>query len=423
MSRSTSLQHVPTGGVRLLLARGSWTILTNAGTKVEALALIVGGGIAGGLSGVGTLAAVFAAGTLASSVADFGYASEVARFVAAHPSRAPAIVSLRGGLWRGAVALGLGIVLSFGLVPSAYRSEGTIAAVGVIAASLFLSTLATQVAYGWQRFRASSILTACTRAPSILLVPALAATAGIGGAVLAVVLVEIVTAAVVLTFVVRTLPAPDGEATELRPTRRHIWLGLGSIANTVINRSDTALVSSATAAGSVGVYSLASQAENAVTTIALAPATGVPTHVAIARSRNQDFRRTVNVTCLSVGLLTAVGSVLIVAASFLYPATDALGIARHDLDLLHLPLIICMAAAPLSSMAGVLLLAQIGQAHHRGIAAVWTTTAVVTIPTMWLLARAEGALGAATGAAVRDLVLCGLAAIWWATGSRSSERS
>lgn len=398
--------------VAVIAGRGSWTLLTNVGTKVEAAALLAAGAVGGGLGGVGRASAAFAAATLAASIADFGYSAESARYLAASRTAGGVRLAVRGTGRRLPLALIAGLVAA-AIVLKGAADPAALLLVGLLAAALFASTAGMQLLYGLSEFRRSSIASLWLRGGLAPVIVLLGHRYGFQGVLLGLVAIETLVALRYLALINRVRRGlPAGTAPEAGPSVRHLWLGVAGLTNTLINRSDAALVSTATSATAVGVYTLASQLENGVTTIAIAPGASVPTFVAGARAGGGEYRGHVVRTAKLVGALAAAGGVAVFALMLL-PPVRALFAGQAPFGDFLAAVALCMVAAPASASGGVLLSAVVGEGRHRAVGVSWLTLGALSVPVLWMLAHGFGAVGAATGALCRDLILFAVGVAAW----------
>jgi len=294
----------------------------------------------------------------------------------------------------------------------------SVVVLATMAAIMLLQLFSTGVLYGLGLFRASSVGVGIIRSaasPGLVVVAVMRPSSS---AILAWLLV-IETSVLVLLAILAVraytrLPAGDGPP-PIAQVRGTYWLGLGSAVNVLINRSDSFLVSLASPSQAmVGMYAIASQVENAIATVALAPSSSLQRHVTIERERGRHARREV----LHVGALVAALAVLLglgvlgVSAAWCTNWVDVPFLGRPSWQLWFVLAFSCLSSVA-SASAGVLLSSFVGIGQHQRVGRTWMLTAVTSIPCMLLLPRLLGVFGALVGALVRDFLVLLLALDNW----------
>jgi hypothetical protein len=191
--------------------------------------------------------------------------------------------------------------------------------------------------------------------------------------------------------------------------RRALQFGGASFLNILINSSDIFLLSSVMPLAALGAYATASQLENAVTTVALVPASALMVHVARATQAGDDSasRKAFLSTAMMVVLLSvAMALVLAVAAPFWIPI-----VFGNAMTSSVVPVRIVMLGATFNCLAGATLMALSGLGRSRSVLRVWLVTAAISVPVMYIFARSYGEVGAALGALVRDGILVTVAVL------------
>jgi O-antigen/teichoic acid export membrane protein len=186
----------------------------------------------------------------------------------------------------------------------------------------------------------------------------------------------------------------DGRGLNIRETWRY---GVGAIANTIMNRSDTVVVALALSATALGTYAVASQTENALTTLAMIPAGALVPHVARAGGGANSRAKTRTTLQVAVAIYLLLALPVAIA-----PTQFARVVFRIDLAD-PLPLRVCLVAGVVSVAGGILMQHLTGVGEARALVRIWTVTAVIAVIAMVCLSVLFGALGAAIGALVRDV--------------------
>jgi hypothetical protein len=389
------------------LRDGIWTLLFNLLTKSQAIAVILSGAIAGGITDIGRLTAGVAAAYLGSGLADFGFSSESGRFITANPSRETAHATQRKvapRLLLGGVFGVLGYFVTVGR-HAATADTTFYVLLFLMSAALTVSAITMQSLNGLGEFRRTA-----TRFGGVRLVFGVAAvvaawqlsdTNAVFGALA---IGEIVSAVVLtVTFVrrVHTLPM-SGVKSKLG--LRYLWLGVGSTVNIVANRSDVLLVGAVASGSTLGVYSIASQLQNAIGTLALSPSAPLSIHIAGRRSNGADPTRTVRQAVratLAVGLAAFVGAMLVYVGYLVSPFGSH--VLRTPAAIVTV--VLCACSAVPAALAGVFLAVAMGYRAQARVGVIRLINAAIAIPAFWVLTDLRGALGAASAAVLRDVSL------------------
>lgn len=393
---------------------GLWTATAAAGSKIQTLAALSIAGRMGDLGGLAILVLATSTAILAASVADLGLSSQIVRAYASGGVRRRADMlsafAVRLGLCVPlAVAAAVGINSVRTDIPNPVLWSGVI----VFYAIAFLSSmLITNMAYGLGRFRRGASLNGLVRAATI---PALFGLSLVVADPLWLLVVlgvgELVIAALQYRQAPEENPRPVADPVGLGI--RHSWrFGVGSIMNTFMNRSDTVIISGVASPQALGLYSVASQVENALTTAAMIPAGAATTYAARVRDRHaaRSHRRTVTGTVVLAYLAMGVPFFL-----FAQPLTQfVLGVTIDDIT----PVRILVVSGLLSCLGSVAIKILTGEGRQNAVAGIWVVTAVVTVVGMAAGAYFAGGTGAAIGAAARDTVFFVLTWIAVVTGHR-----
>lgn len=376
---------------------GMWTAAASAGGKIQALVLLGAAGTLGGIEATGLVVLVTSTGILVMALLDAGLTPQIGRLAA--QGEVASRDAIRGPLARrvllhvpSGVAAYL-LVVHLGLRPD--EAAVWCAAQVAYGIGFHLAYSTTGLAYGQFRFRPTAVLNASIR---LATVPALLAVAAWDAPLYLLVFVlaagELVIAGVQYAKARTKVDAP---ITRAALTVRNTWrYGVGAIANTVMNKSDTVVLAAALSATGLGTYAIASQTENALTTLALIPAGALIVHV--ARSGHGDESQAKFATTARV--VAAVYAVMALPV-LVAPAPIAHLVFRVTVDDTT-PLRICVASGLLFVIASVQMQHLTGLGAARDFTRIWVVTAVVGIAAMVVLANAWGATGAAIGAVVRD---------------------
>lgn len=378
---------------------GVWTVTASLGSKVQTLALLAIITRLHGLPGAGLTISIVSAGLLVATLVDMGLSTQVLR-LAAQGSMAKKTSVLSPVVLRLAVLIPLGV----GGALAVLSATGSLGDFGLWSASIviysvgyYAALVMTQLAYGAGRFKSTAALNGALRAGSVLGMMILANIgAGPFWFVFFLGTVELVIAAVQYFLVF--LPISDlGDASHLlRP--RHTWkYGLGGIANTMMNRSDTVAVSLVTTAAALGTYGLASQVENALTTGALIPAGALVAFT--ARASSDSERRSIG-SWTSMAVFCSYGVLAIPALMFTRDLIR-LGFGAEIADVM--PFQICIVAGLFSCLGGVAMQQLTGQGSQSAVAIIWTGCAIFAVSLLMIGGWLWGALGAAIAALLRDI--------------------
>jgi len=365
------------------------------------LVLMALAGRASGLDAVGLVILATSTGYLVAAVADFGLSTQTARWFARMTDASRA--QLRGPLLvRTLGAIPIALAIAWLLFTSSFpdlSDPGWIVSTALLAGAYCASLITTQAAYGSGRFRRTATLNGGIR---LLSVGLLLLASFAGAAVWSLVLVVAVAEYAIAVLQYQSL-SPVGAASTEDLTPRRTWpFAVGPIANNLMNRSDTVVVAAVATAVVVSSYALASQIENALTTIALVPA-GAAT-VYAARRSGGAMARQLGVVSTVVGGIYVVLAIPVAIAPSVF--TNVLfGVVPPS----EMPIRICLLAGIFSCLAGVAIMLLNGAGDGRGTAAIWTSAAVASVVFLMGGAWLFGADGAAYGALIRDVLLFGLA--------------
>lgn len=393
-------------GLPPVIRDGLWSFLISFGSKASVLAQIAIAARLGGPTGLGAFAQLVAASVLISSLCDFGFSTEATRYAAAVGDR----VDLRV-IWlrlfprvMAAAALTAGTVLFFGVMQNDV-SLPSILFTTMYACALIAGAVGIAVANGIGMFRFTGTTLGIARLCSI----PLSFLAFLGGSPNSVLIASIAISEAAAALLIWRQVRQAG-ARSLKPIsvqtidhRRALQFGGAAFINILINRSDIFLLSSVMPLAALGAYATASQLENAVTTVALVPATALMVHIARSTQDGDELasRNAFHSTATVVALLSlAMALVLAAAAPFWIPI--AFGDAMSSSVV---PVRIVMVGATFNCLAGVTLMALAGLGRSRSVLRVWLITAAISVPVMYVLAKSYGEVGAALGALVRDAIL------------------
>lgn len=377
---------------------GMWTAAASAGGKLQALAVLGVAGATGGLPATGLVVLVMSTAILTVSVLDAGLTPQGTRLYA--NGRLDARGSMLAPFaWRAVlhVPVGIGMFALLVLITEHPESAAWWAVAQVAYAVTYHAAYsATGIAYGKFQFRRGATLNAAVRLTTVPLL----IWAGLAGSPLYALLL-ILAVGEGTVAVLQYLLAARGESTDsaradlaLARTWRY---GVGPIANTLMNKSDTVIVAGVLTSAALGTYAVASQAENAVTTLAMIPAGALIVHVARS-GRGDASHAKLAITVRVVAVTYAIGAL----PFFIAPERMVELIFRVSLTN-ALPLRICLVAGVFSVLGGVLMQQLTGLGEDRAIVRIWVSAAIVSVIAMLGLSVAWGAVGAAFGALARDL--------------------
>lgn len=378
---------------------GVWTVTASLGSKVQTLALLAIITRLHGLPGAGLTISVVAAGLLIATLVDMGLSTQVLRLAAqasmGHRSSVLVPVALRLAVLVPLGAGGAFVVLNAtdSLSEFGFWSAATI----IYSVGYYAALVMTQLAYGAGRFKSTAALNGAMRAGSVLGMLVLAnIDAGPFWFIFFLGAIELGIAAIQYFLVSLPAPTADNATHLLRP--RYTWkYGLGGIANTAMNRSDTVAVSLVTTAAALGTYGLASQVENALTTGALIPAGALVAFT--ARAASDSERRSIG-AWTSIAVFCSYG-VLALPALIFTKELIKLGFGTEIMDVL--PFQICIVAGVFSCLGGVAMQQLTGQGNQSAVAVIWTCCAVFAVSVLMLGGWMWGATGAAIAALLRDV--------------------
>lgn len=407
--------------VHSLLRDGSWSLLFNVMNKVQTLCVLLSGALIGGVVGAGRLSALAAAPTLAASFADFGYSYERSRHVAANMSSEAGRTAVGGipgrALLGGILAIGA-FFLSIGhkmTIPSPALFYSALFLLGVATTS---SLIASQLLNALRRFRAVALMLGGLRIASALTAVSFAvAGRNLNAIVASLALGESLAAGVLITIFVhfsRHLKFVEtGVASD-----RYTWLGVSNSINTVLNRCDLLLVGAIAGPFVLGIYSVASQLENAVESFALSPSIPLIVHVARARATRVSLHPLIRQSLKATLAVGIAGSFAVIVAYIIYAT---LPVSSESLRLGSAGYCICLtvASGTVIGAAGVYVSAMIGSAQYRTLALVRIANAVIAVLCFVLLTKGFGVGGAATSAAIRDVTLLAIVYAVWHTISQT----
>lgn len=380
---------------------GVWTLAASVGSKLQAMIAFAVAGQLAGLDGVGQVVLSISLGTLVASFVDFGLSTQVTRVAASGEmtNRQP----LKKALFiRCCASIAATTPLAWAMYSATYSTAPLpfAASTGIYSACFASSLIATQAAYGFGRFRGGAALNGTVRTLSI---PLLVVTAFAHAPVFVLVVILALGELIIAILQYRALPkhGADPQFSLLSP--RQTWpYATGPMANALMNRSDTVIVAAFATATVVGVYGLASQVQNALTTLALVPA-GAAVAYAARGAGGATIKRQSQVLALVVG----VSYVCVSTPVFVFPSEITriiFGLDGVDTTALR----ICLVAGVFSCVGGVAMQLLSGVGDRRGVASIWIVTAVIAVVCLAGGAAAWGAVGAAFGALLRDLVFFSL---------------
>jgi hypothetical protein len=394
--------------IRIGVLDGLWTASASVGSKFQTLVLIA---VAGSLQGLGGTADVILAVSIALlcfGAIDMGLSLQVTTLFAARVLTDRRSV-LPAAMRRTLAYFPLTVAIAFPLMlhgRSPLEQLGWGAAILAYGVGYQWSSLMTQMAWGRSAFKSSSALVGIVRLSTIPLFLILARIHGLSPFVLILTIAagEICIAAIQFRFLTPSTsmrPEPS-EALAFKNTYN---LGIGSICNTIMNKSDTVLVAAASSAA-VATYGLASQVENALGAAALIPAAALITY-----SAKQTMRAAAQSVAIRVTVVVAIVYVLVGVPFLLWPSELTEMIFHVSLEDPS-PMRLCVVAGLFSCIAGSGMQHLIGIGLSRIVAIVWIVVTVVAVIGLITGTSAAGAVGGAVGALVRDVIFCAL--VWGA---------
>lgn len=383
---------------------GIWTAATSVGSKAEVLALLTAAAYAGGTVGVAGAVLSLAIGGLALSFIDAGLTAQSARVFAAAPDSDRRIVrrplALRAMLY--VVVVPDVAWLLFGTAvsnPLAWAFGTALYALG-----LQLSQVTTGARYGTGAFRGGAVLNGGIRLLAVPLLLLLGAS-GLEPALL--VFLMAVTELAIAAVQYANLPRRADSNRRADPQLRvaSTWkFGVAAALNGLVNRSDTVLIAGVVTASALATYGVASQLENALTTVALVPSGAVLVYAARAKGKG-DGAGLQGVLVIA----TAVAAVYLVIGLAAIVWVEPITVILFDSSVADTtPLVICVVAGLFGALGGVASQHLVGIGASSRTLAIWIVVAVVAVVALPVGAALGGASGAAVGALVRDLVFCGL---------------
>ncbi|MCD5343526.1 hypothetical protein LR392_14975 [Arthrobacter sp. AK04] len=390
--------------VAIGIVDGISTVTASLGSKVQTLALLAFVTRAHGVDGVGEAILAISAALLLVAIADMGLSPQVMRLFAQQVLWDRRLI-VRPLLWRAAILAPLSLAATAISLDGGIQSGQYLiwsCAIFLYAIGYQSSMTTTQLAYGVGRFKQAAALNGSLRAASVVLLVVLAVLeAGVVDFVIALSVIEILIAGFQYGMIPRSADKQEAAA---RATLRlaKVWkYGTGSIANTVMNRSDAVVVSLVASAGVIGVYGLASQVENALTTAALIPAGAVIAYTAKATTRAEE-REIGRISARFVG----VGYCLLATPFLFFTEFFVLLIFGTRISD-PLPFQICIIAGLFSCLGGVGMQQLTGRGSASEVAKVWSFTAVFAVVGLLIGAGLWGALGASVAALARDVFFWG----------------
>ena len=396
----------PASGSRRLSSASAWNLALNLFNKSQTIALLAAGSIIGGLTGVGVVVSAMAATLLGSTLADFGLSGEMTRLGVAYPNSATVDRSLRALARQAPLALILGPLVYVILGPTS-GSPALLIAIGLNSAFLVATIGLTAVLNGLGDFHSPArwlggarLVSSVAAIIGATIEPAPATVIGCFAAA------EVVGFVALLRSARRTrvrLPQqahPDGHV-----RRERMWFGVALVVNLMTNQADTLLVASILSPTALGLFATASTLENGVATLAIAPAMPVALR-SVGRTLGGD--RSGGAHMLKMATITAVAATTILAiltwggAQLIGDAVDKL----HDLTVGDGPavLALCLAAAPAGAVATLYFVVGGGFARHRRVGTSQVQAGAVGVAAIVAGAQLAGAVGAAGGTIVRDVI-------------------
>jgi O-antigen/teichoic acid export membrane protein len=389
----------------VLLRDAAWSLVFNLLNKTQTVAIVVAGLIVDGVVGVGQITTIIAAANLGAGLADFGYSYECGRFIAASPCQSNVARAIRQIPARVLIGAGLGIVgyaLTVG-IHSSRASASALLTVGVLGGALAASAVFLQVLYSLDRFRiASSTLGVLRGLSGVAAIIVAGATKSVIAVAAVTAVIEVASAGVLLLATARGAKHLEiGRGVE-RIGGAYLWLGVGSTVSTFVNRSDVLLVASLTNPVALGVYSIASQLENAIESFALAPSAPMLVHAARARASGAPIEPLIRQgrrAALALGL-SATALALTGYLSYVSLVPDAKDVASGAAIF---TIIACALSSSFVALGGIYVNVLAAFRNYRQISFVRTSSGVVAIAMFVVLAPPFAAPGAACAAVIRDL--------------------
>ncbi len=384
---------------------GMWTLLLNLLSKLQSVALLVCGYHFAGFAGIGVLTTAVGASYLASSAADFGLSNEIARVVAGRPSEQTVQAAERAGVVRVPIAL-LVSPLAFWLALGRHTHVSWVVyvAIAAFAANLLASTELVAGIGGLGNFAVpTQLVGACRAASSVLAVALIYATHSAASVLWSFVGGEFVGVVTCLIYLRRYTYPENGHTTAATLSPQHLWLGAASVVNVLTNQSDTVLVAAILTPTQLGIFSIASQLQNGVATLALSPASPMTVHAARAAADgtnplpavNQARRLTLRLAITMVVLVFGITAICANVFTKLQPLSTHVGI---------ITLLLCLLAAIPSAVSGIYFAVAVGFKEHRRVGLGRLSGGLMSAAVIIGLAEAFTLIGAASGTLIRDLV-------------------
>jgi O-antigen/teichoic acid export membrane protein len=386
---------------------GSWYLVVNLGSKVSSLFLVIFAARIGGADGLGSFARLTSVSLVVSAACDFGFSTEAMRYVSSSRAKALDMRFIHGIARNRAIfAFILAATASLLLTWNHGARLLTVTSCAAYSSALVVTSISAAVNNGLGRFQSTGILLGVARGASVPLSFALVSAIQSSEILLSSLAICEGLAAFLLwrRLTWRAYRSQNAGSVEGGKSKLDIGsarrFGLSAFINMFVNKSDALLLSTALNLMALGAYSSASQVENALTTLSLVPASALTVHT--AREAVQVRRRAaLKMTLVAVATLATAGSVVLFATATIW-LPMAFG---QDLVGAVVTVRITLVGAPLSASAGVLLMALAGTGASSRVLSVWLTAAVLTVPTMYVLAQLLGSEGAAIGSLVRDLTM------------------
>jgi O-antigen/teichoic acid export membrane protein len=387
-----------------------WTLLLNLLSKLQSVALLICGYHVAGFAGIGVLTTAVGASYLASSAADFGLSNEIARVVAGRPFEQTIRTAGRAGVVRVPIALVVS-PLAFWLTVGRHAHASWVAYVGMaaFAATLLASTELIAGIGGLGNFAVpTQLVGACRAASSVVAVMVVYAAHSPASVLLSFAGGELVGVVLCLVYLRRYSFADADNALTAQLSRQHLWLGAAAVVNVLTNQSDTVLVAAILSPTQLGIFSIASQLQNGVATLALSPASPMTVHAARAAAEgilpvasvNHARRLTLRLAITLVALIFGAAALLANAVTKLQPLSTHVGITT---------LLLCLLAAIPSAVSGIYFAVAVGFKEHRRVGIGRLSGGLASATVIVALAEAFRLVGAASGTLIRDLVALAIA--------------
>ena len=384
---------------------GMWTLLLNLLSKLQSVALLICGYHVAGFAGIGVLTTAVGASYLASSAADFGLSNEIARVVAGRPFEQTVRTATSAGMVRIPIAL-LVSPLAFWLTLGRHAHVSWVVYVAMAAFSVALLASTELIASigGLGNFVVpTQLVGGCRAASSVLAVVLVYATHSAASVLLSFAGGELAGVVMCLRYLRRYAYADNDDTPAARLSRQHLWLGAASVVNVLTNQSDTVLVAAILTPTQLGIFSIASQLQNGVATLALSPASPMTVHAARAaadgtnplpavnKARRLTLRLAITMVVVVFGLAATCANVF----TKLQPLSTHIGI---------ITLLLCLLAAIPSAVSGIYFAVAVGFKEHHRVGLGRLSGGLASAAVIIGLAEAFRLIGAASGTLVRDLV-------------------